>query len=339
MTDEQHTSRPYINLDWADVEAWVKSNPRTTKNWRGGYNTACPVLTHEPPNQRLSVWDSEDDRVALKCWGGCEYWDVLAAIDKAIKTSVSPDSEPQPTAEARTEELDKTLAATKAELDQQRDARSVAEARTEELDKTLAATIAELDQERADRSAAEARTEELEQTLAVTKTELDQERDARSAAEARIKGFRGATKRARKEERDALASDIRGLREDLAAARDREKQQAKSLVSRDSRIKELEEDLVESKRKVLTFDFLEAWSELEDKLKSLNRELIQDGQKTDVANQLRRVYEKESISKHQFMNLETMRVQRNDIVHSALLLTTSQARANLGILKQVIGQL
>ena len=39
------------------------------------------------------------------------------------------------------------------------------------------------------------------------------------------------------------------------------------------------------------------------------------------------------------MNLETMRDQRNDVVHHKLLLTTSQARANLGILKQVIDQL
>ena len=188
MTNEEHTSQPYITLDWAAVEAWVKSHPRTTTNWRGGYNTACPVPTHQPQNQRISVWEGDDGGVALKCYGGCEYRDVLEAIDKAIKTSVSPGSEPQPTAEARTEELDKTLAATKAELDQERDARSAAEAHTEELDKTLAATKAELDQERADRSAAEAHTEEINKTLAVTKAELDQERDARSAAEARIKG-------------------------------------------------------------------------------------------------------------------------------------------------------
>ena len=268
MTNEQHTSRQYINLDWADVEAWVKSTPRTTKNWRGGYNTACPVPTHQPPNQRLSVWDGEDDRIALKCWGGCEYWDVLAAIDKAIKTSVSPGSEPQPTAKVHIKELEQTLAATKTELDQERADHSAAQTRTKELEQTLAATKTELDQERADHSAAQTRTKELEQTLAATKTELDQERDARSTAEARIKGFRGATTRARKEERDARASEIRQLNKNLAAARDREKQHAQELADRDSHIKEIENELVESKRKVLTFDFLEAWCDLEDKLKS-----------------------------------------------------------------------
>ena len=86
MADEQHAGRPYINLDWADVEAcWVKSNPRTTKNWRGGYNTACPVPTHEPPSQRLSVWLDDEEHVGLYCWGSCKYRDVLEAIDKVIK--------------------------------------------------------------------------------------------------------------------------------------------------------------------------------------------------------------------------------------------------------------
>ena len=101
MTNEQHTSRPYITLDWADVEAWVKSNPRTTKNWRGGYNTACPVPTHEPQNQRLSVWDSEDGSVGLKCFGGCAYREVRAEITKAI--NARPDTEdPKPPGTVRT---------------------------------------------------------------------------------------------------------------------------------------------------------------------------------------------------------------------------------------------
>ena len=56
MTNEQHTSRPDITLDWADVEAWAKVNPSKYPNQFGGYNIDCPVPTHqpaEPTPQRL----------------------------------------------------------------------------------------------------------------------------------------------------------------------------------------------------------------------------------------------------------------------------------------------
>ena len=85
MTNEEHTSRRYITLDWADVEAWVKVDPRTTTNRRGGYYTACPVPTHQPQNQRISVWLDDKEHVGLYCWGSCKYRDVLESIDKAIK--------------------------------------------------------------------------------------------------------------------------------------------------------------------------------------------------------------------------------------------------------------
>ena len=58
-----------------------------------------------------------------------------------------------------------------------------------------------------------------------------------------------------------------------------------------------------------------------------------------MPSQLRRLLQQDRINRQQFMHLENMRAQRNDIVHSALLLTTSQARANLSLLKHVIDQL
>ncbi|MDE2993690.1 MAG: hypothetical protein OXU67_07380, partial [Chloroflexota bacterium] len=89
------TSQQRITLNWADVEAWVKSNLRTNTNRRGGYYTECPVPTHKT-DDFISVWDG-DDHIGLKCFGDCTYRDMLEAIAKAIKTSAPPDTKPPET--------------------------------------------------------------------------------------------------------------------------------------------------------------------------------------------------------------------------------------------------
>ena len=100
-----------------------------------------------------------------------------------------------------------------------------------------------------------------------------------------------------------------------------------------------QEELAESKRKVLTFDFLKAWCDLEDKLVPLKGKLMQSGKSSGMHSQLRELHQKGRINEGQFNNLEEMRLQRNKIVHHARLLTKAQAHVNLGILRQVIGQL
>ena len=115
----------------------------------------------------------------------------------------------------------------------------------------------------------------------------------------------------------------------------------------DERVKEIstlkadaiQEELAESKRKVLTFDFLKSWCDLEDKLIPLKGKLMQSGRNSGMHSQLSELHQKGRINEGQFKNLENMRSQRNNIVHRARLLTKSQANVNLGILKQVIGQL
>lgn len=246
-----------------------------------------------------------------------------------------PERPAQTPGEAAAQEL----ADTRDQLAQEKTAR-------EELEEKLAATKAELERECTDREAAEA--------------ERKQEHDARVAAEAkmsqlennlvpatskdaeikklrsRIKGLRGGAARARLEERAKSEGCIENLKQKLA---DTTGQHSQELAARDSRINKIEKELDESRRKVLTFDFLETWCGLEDKLNPLKRGLMQSGETSDMPSQLRRLLQQDRINRQQFMHLENMRAQRNDIVHSALLLTTSQARANLSLLKQVIDQL
>ena len=371
------------------MEAWAKSNPRSTTNRRGGYNTVCPVPTHRSPSQRLAVWDDGDGEIGLWCYSRCTPQKLLEAIAKAIKINGPPDTEP-PFVQAQTapqlEALEQEWAAadvqrTAAQLEQERAARQKAEDERDQERAAREAAETERDQARDDakevetlkeeksrlekqRDDAEKERDKAHDAREAAEAERKQEHDAREAAEARtsqleaqlennlvpatskdaeikklrsrIKGLRGGAARTRLEERAKNEGCIENLKQKLA---DTTGQHSQELAARDSRINKIGEELDESRRKVLTFDFLETWCSLEKKLKSLNRELIQDGQRTVVANQLRRAYEKGSINDQQLMNLDNMRAQRDDVVHNALLLTTSQARAHLGILKQVIDQL
>ena len=118
------------------------------------------------------------------------------------------------------------------------------------------------------------------------------------------------------------------------------------LTERRKEIRDLKADaarkelrLAEYKHKVLTFDFLYSWCQLEGKLKPLKNNLMQSGKSSDMHSQLRELHQMECINERQFDNLEKMRLQRNNIVHHARLLKPSQASVNLDILKQVIGKL
>lgn len=54
----------------------------------GHFKASCPVSDHGKGqgdrNPSLAVSEGEDGRVLLKCWAGCPYTDVLAAIDLAV---------------------------------------------------------------------------------------------------------------------------------------------------------------------------------------------------------------------------------------------------------------
>ena len=185
MTNEQHTSRQYITLDWADVEGWVKSNPRTTTNRHGGYYTACPVETHQPDSERIGVWLDDDEQVGLHCWGSCKYRDVLEAIDKAINPSASPDTEPPANGEARIKGLDETLAAREARIEglttelantsaehAQKLEQAVATAKVEHAQKLERAVAAAKAEHARELAARDSHIENLEAELPVSKSEV-----------------------------------------------------------------------------------------------------------------------------------------------------------------------
>lgn len=212
------------------------------------------------------------------------------------------------------------------------------------------------------------RINELEQELAATNDQYAQEQ----AACKKLKEQLAATNDQHNQEHAVLRSRIKELagenirlshrltaakskaRQAVQACSDLEERNGKldveisrikhTLTEREKEIIVMKEDIVqielsESKRKALNFDFLEAWCHLEDKLKPLKHNLIQSGKSSDMNSQLSELHQRGHIDERHFKSLEKMRLQRNNIVHHARLLKTSQARFYLGILKQVIGQL
>lgn len=196
-TRQQRTSRQRITLDWADVEAWVKRQPHTSKNWVvDGYYTDCPVSTHKT-DDLISVWSGDDGGIGLKCWGGCRYGDIHDALADIINSTPKPDLET----------LVKELTAEKADLAKQLTAtkhdRVAAENRVRELEikqshleKIIISTEEERKRESAARIAAQNQVRriqavkpgtELENRLAAVEEERDRERTARTEAENRIR--------------------------------------------------------------------------------------------------------------------------------------------------------
>ena len=101
------------------------------------------------------------------------------------------------------------------------------------------------------------------------------------------------------------------------------------------------ERIGELEPKALTFDFIAAWGELEDKLEPIKKELWEKQRRPNppsTFDQLRSAREKGHISEHQRLHLKNMIAQRNDIAHEGLPLPSDMARANLKFLKEVIDQ-
>ena len=77
-------------LDWTEVEAWAKNKPERYPNKFSGYNIDCPVPTHQPRSQRLSVWPRKDGSLVLNCFADCAERDIREEIAKAIKKPSAP---------------------------------------------------------------------------------------------------------------------------------------------------------------------------------------------------------------------------------------------------------
>ena len=294
-------------LDWADVEAWVKSNPRTTTNRRSGYYTECPVPTHKTDDS-ISVWDG-DDHIGLKCFGDCTYWDVLEAIAKATKTSAAPDTESPTAAEARIKELEQEVAA------------------------------------------AQEQAREGEQELAATQKRASQ-------LESLVEDLRGGTLKARKEERDKAESQISGLRQDLKNAQTQQKRsQEKLRADNETLQKQLAaatpEVMNDAWRHIHNEEPLAAYREamaiLESKLRDVlgNPRKPTSSQELDLYPLMEMAATRGHINGKQLDHLDLMRERRNSFAHnseekvrkSKNPLTESEARAAVAYLGQVIDQL
>ena len=372
MTNEQHTSRPDITLDWADVEAWVKTHDKKLKPYQnsyGGYNIDCPIPTHQLKDQRLSIRPMKDGNVFLKCFGGCNYQDVRAAIAKEIKSSATPVTEPQfvqaPSAphqpfsrrnhpdepsvvQARTapqlEALEREWYSPEAQLalDQLVD-EQLAEEQTAEYWETQATEAkAELEQECTDRVAAEKERDKAHEAREAAEAELENRTNSeitagqlqKSVNDLRDDKGRLETKLDEKEDEfDVLQKDKSKL----------EKKLCDTTNQHNKRVEELE-------RKALTFDFIAAWGNLEDALEPLKKDLIQDyqrsGQSSSIAerrasitSQLDKAHQEDYIDEDQCLDLKNMYTQRNNIAHRGHPLTSKLARAYLEILLPVIDQL
>ena len=350
--EEQHDT-----LDWADVEAWVKTHDKKLKPYQnsyGGYNIDCPIPTHQLKDQRLSIRPMKDGNVFLKCFGGCNYQDVRAAIAKEIKPPVvqAPTAPPLEALEQEWYSPEAQLA-----LDQLVDEQLAEEQTAEYWDTQATAAKAEHDRENAARIDAENHAQELQALV-----------DKLSAENARVKEIealkavllgrgllltedmvkevgalqKSVTELAAKNSgleklRDEKEETFKELQTRLAAAEEKEDQ-------RDQRISDLEP-------KALTFDFIAAWGDLEDVLKPLKKDLIQgylrSGQnyhqaerRAGIRNQLDRALEKGYINKDQCLDLQTMQEQRNHVAHRGHQLTSKLlAQGYLEILEPVIDQL
>ena len=303
MTNEQHKSQRYITLDWDEVEAWVKNNSRATTNVRGGYYTACPVPTHRPDSERISVWLDDEEHVGLYCWGSCKYRDVLEVIDKAIKTNAAPDTKPPATGEARIKELDKALTAARNQVTQHAQKLADREDRIEELTAELAATSDQARQE----------AQELEQKLTDADAEHAQEPE-QALADANAKHARELA------DRD---SHIENLEAELPVSKSEVISSAWSLLD----TKEPNAALIEAVRI------------LDNKLRQALRDELAQNQRIDRPHLLDRALEMLYIDDEQYEHLRLMNQMRNKYHYDGVRFTKSQLRAALAYLELVIDQL
>ena len=250
-----------------------------------------------------------------------------------------PERPAQTPGEAAAQEL----ADTKDQLAQEKAARLAAEKERDKAHDARADAEAERKQEHDARIAAE--------------TERDQERDARADAEERIQNLRGATKRARQEERDKAKSQISGLRQDLENARTQYKRsQEKLRADNETLQKQLAaatpEVMKDAWRHIHNGEPISAYKEAmaifeEELYQSIKVNLNVPDNKPKMYVLLDTAVKEGYINEKQFNHLGLMWDRRNDLAHrpeekirkSKNPLTESEARAAVAYLGQVIDQL
>ena len=313
-------------LDWANVEAWAKSNSGHYPNRFGGYNIDCPVPTHEPPSQRLSVWAREDGSVVLNCFGKCEYGDVLEAIAKEIKPSAPPDIEPPAAGEARIKEPEQ----------------EPAEAKAQELRAELDTTTAERDQEHDARIATENTAQKLQASVDNLSKDKDKVQDKLDKLRKDYKSVNDKLSRREKRIRKIDAEKY-VLEKRLSDAEDKRDQ------ARDD-YKELQEKLPVSKSEVIstawnlldtdpTAALREAVSILTGKLRQALRDELRQNPSANRPFLIDKALEKCYISKDQRFHLLLINQMRNNAEYERVRFTKLQVRAALACLEQVIDQL
>ena len=330
------------------MEAWVKTHDKKLKPYQNsydGYNIDCPIPTHQLKDQRLSIRPMKDGNVFLKCFGGCNYQDVRAAIAKEIKSPVvqAPTAPPL-------EALEQERAARQKaedERDQERDARIDAENTAQELQDAKSSLENRL-------IAANARVSQVDTQLGVRIRVILLEERIKELAAGQGKSIQHEIRvRELQDEKTNIENRLTAAEEDarnLQRELDKKEKKADALQKDKSSLeKELgdaktqhNEQIGELEPKALTFDFIADWGALEDKLEPIKKELWEKQRRPNppsTFDQLRRAREKGYISEHQRLHLKNMIAQRNDIAHEGLPLPSDMARANLKFLKEVIGQL
>ena len=333
--EEQHDT-----LDWADVEAWVKTHDKKLKPYQNsydGYNIDCPIPTHQLKDQRLSIRPMKDGNVFLKCFGGCNYQDVRAAIAKEIKSPVvqaptapqleAPEQE-WAAADAQLDEADEAQFAAEAQLEQERaarqkaederdqahDARQAAEAERKQEHDTRVAAETERDQARDDYEKLQDEKSSLEEQLT---SECDEERKKRVAAENTAQRLQTSVDKLSKD-KDKFQDKLDKLRKDYKSVNDKLSRRDKKIREIDAERsilekerdqahddrKKLQEDLPVSKSDVISsaWDLLDT-QEPKDALIKATRTLDE---------KLRQALEEELIQHRQAMRGRPIRYQKID---------------------------
>ena len=345
MTNEQHMSRLYITLDWADVEAWVTSNRWTKPHPRlpGRYVTRCPVRKHQSQSNDLSVWKRDDGNIGLTCRGNCTYRAMLEAIDKAIKIPAPPVTEPQGAAAAGIEEADEAQFAAEAQLEQERaarqkaederdqahDARQAAEAERKQEHDTRVAAETERDQARDDYEKLQDEKSSLEEQLT---SECDEERKKRVAAENTAQRLQASV--------DEFSEDKNKVQGELDKLRgDYKKLQEKLPVSKSDVIDsawqsldvgpEPEQALITAVRILDTILRPKLGQPIDPRTKkSVDRPVLLDT-----------ALEEDYINEEQRFHLGLINQMRNKAEHEGFRFTMAQVRAALAYLEPVIDRL
>ena len=367
-TRQQRTSRQRITLNWADVEAWVKRQPHTSRNWVvGGYYTDCPVSTHKT-DDLISIWSGDDGSIALKCWGGCRYGDIHEALTAAIKTGVPPDTDPAAVPEARIKELQAALAVAETRV-------RTLQAEKSDLADQLAATEEGAEQENQKRIASDTRVRELEReqshlekTLTSTEEERKRESAARIAAQNEVRRIQAEKTRSESDLADAEApkAELENL---LAAVEEELERERTDRVAAEDRVRKLQVEnfgLVDQlaateaervrgengpladawrlfSKKEPTYAFIDAMVVLENDLRQALKHRHGQGygqnDEDTLNNMLYAASDEGWIREEQRRGLKHMNWKGNRVMHERDRVGDQDARVNLKYVEQVIDQL